>query len=311
MPNYDHCLRPVFTERLVNMLQRGKSINLIGYEGTGRRRQLEDIQTSKLPNTKTAVVNMKSYSASYNGFIKDLWAQFGGQEESPADLRDLLKREATKGKQLFLLLHNFDALLDNSRNDPKYNIAFYDTLNNLRSRPNVSLVCVTKTAHNHSFIFIDGKPYRSSWLDLEQIALPALKHEEVIYEVKRRKLPVTRKQRNAMIKMVRMHKTPYLLLEFLTNKIFNHEDRELPFPERLKKWEKAFKHARPHVKSTFIITIIGRLEGWVQFLRLDTKRVNVLWKVILGALVFLLSIVGVEKSGIGKVILDFLQGLGK
>jgi len=48
MPNANYCLRPVFTERIIQLLQRGRSINLIGAEGTGRKRLLEDIQKSNL-----------------------------------------------------------------------------------------------------------------------------------------------------------------------------------------------------------------------------------------------------------------------
>ena len=38
MPNYDHCLRPIFTERIIQLLQHGKSLNLIGTEATGMSR---------------------------------------------------------------------------------------------------------------------------------------------------------------------------------------------------------------------------------------------------------------------------------
>lgn len=311
MPNYDHCLRPIFTERIVQLLQRGKLLNVIGSDETGVRRLLEDIDACKLPNITTLFVNLKNYYASYHGLVNDLWEQLGHEGQKPDTLDALLERYNDHRKQIFLLFHHFDALLDNPQSDPQYNVAFYDTLNNLRHQANYALVCVTKKPHDRSFVFIDGKSYRSSWLDFEQIWLPALKHEEVIHEVKRRKLPLSRKNRNLLIKQVRLHQAPYQLLEFFTNKILDHEDKTLPFPERVQRWEKEFNRMQRRVKSTFIITLIGQLEGWMRFLRLDTKRVNVLWKVGLALIVFLLSVIGVEKSGIGKRLLEFFQQLMK
>lgn len=311
MPNYDHCLRPIFTERMAQLLQRGKSLNLIGAEADGVRRLLEDIHASKLPNTTTVLVNFKNYYASYHGLVNDLWGQLGHEGQKPETLEALLERYDDHRKQILLLFHNFDALLDNPQTDPHYTVAFYDTLNNLRHHPTYALLCVTKKPHDRSFVFIDGKPYRSSWLDFEHIFLPALKHEEVIHEVKRRKLPLSRKNRNLLIKQVRLHQLPYHLLEFFTNKILDHEDKTLPFPERVQRWEKEFNRMQRRVKSTFIITLIGQLEGWMRFLRLDTKRVNFLWKAGLALLVFLLSVIGVEKSGIGKRLVEFFQQLVK
>lgn len=309
MPRYDHCLRPIYTERIIHLLQHSKSLNLIGAETAGVRRLLEDIRECRLPAVAAVIVNLKNYYASYNGLVNDLWRQFGHDGEQPATFEALLERYEHHRPQIFLLLHNFDALLDNSRCDPLYTIAFYDTLNNLRHHPSYSLLCVTKKPHDHSFVFIDEKPYRSSWLDLEHVSLPALKHEEIIYEVKRRKLPLSRKNRNLLIQQVRRHPAPYHLLEFFTNKILDHEDKTLPFPDRVKRWEKEFQRSQHRIKSTFVITLIGQLEGWIRFLRLDTKRVNFLWKAGLALLVFLLSVIGVEKSGLGQRLLEFVQQL--
>ncbi|MFK5970184.1 MAG: hypothetical protein QM487_08725 [Candidatus Marithrix sp.] len=42
--NYNHCLRPIFTENIVKTLQRGELINIYGAKGQGRKRLLEDLQ---------------------------------------------------------------------------------------------------------------------------------------------------------------------------------------------------------------------------------------------------------------------------
>ena len=311
MPTFTHCLRPALTERLVEMLQHDRSFNLFGAEGTGRLRLLQDLQECRPNETSAVLVNMKSFQASYDGMLRAIWVQLGRLGERPQDLAELCERAEYQARRIWLLLHNFDALLDNSHVDPRYNVAFYDTLNGLQNQADRALVCITRQPHTRAFVFADGKPYRSSWLDLEVMALPTLKHEEIVLEVQRRDLPLTRKQQHLMIRAIRAHRAPYRFLEFVSSKALNREQRDLAFPARLLRWDKELKSIHPRFKSTFIITVIGRLEAWKRFLQLDTRRVNLLWKIGLTALVFLLSAIGVGQTGVGKVVLDLLQSFFK
>src|SRR4030042_6539865 len=159
MLNYDHCLRPVFTERIVQLLQRGRSINLIGAKGTGRERLLEDIRRCNLPNTKMVLINLKGYRENYDGFIQAIWLELNGEGEPPNTLIELIERYEECNEQLFIFLYNFDALLNDLQVDQKYDASFYDTLNYIRNRPNAALVCVTQEPHDQSVVFVNGKPH--------------------------------------------------------------------------------------------------------------------------------------------------------
>jgi hypothetical protein len=240
MAKYDHCLRPVFTERIVQLLQRSRSINLIGTEGTGRERLLEDIRKCDLPNAKIILVNLKSYRESYDGLMREIWSQLGKEGEKPTNLSELIERCEDKDEQVLLFLHNFDALLNNPHVDPKYDTTFYDALNYCRNKPNIALVCVTKEPHDQSVVFVNGKPHSNSWLDLERKPLPALTHEEIVLEVKRQPLSLLREELLSVIEAIRRHEKPYKLLKYLREKILNREDATFPFQNRLKKWVKRF-----------------------------------------------------------------------
>ena len=239
--NNSHYLRPVFTERIIQLLQNGRSINLIGAEGTGRKRLLEDIRDSKIPNTTIALVNMKTCYKRYDSLIRDVWEQWGNEGEKPDTLSELIERYEEKCEQrMWLFLDNFSALLDEPEVDQHYDTTFYDTLNYCRNKAHFALICVTEQPHNQSMIYIKGELAKNSWLDLEQKRLPSLSYEDIIHEVKRRSLPVMREERSALIAAVREHKKPYKLLTCLTDNILNREDAHLPFQKRLQQWIKDF-----------------------------------------------------------------------
>jgi len=240
MPNYDYCLHPIFTERIVQLLQRGRSINLIGTEGTGRERLLEDIRKCELPGTKIVLVNLKSYRESYDGLMREIWSQLGKEGEKPSNLSELIERCEGRNEQILLFLHNFDALLNNPEVDLKYDTTFYDTLNYCKNKPNIALVCVTEEPHDQSVVFVNGKPHSNSWLDLERKPLPALTHEEIVREVKRQPLSLTIEDQSSVIEAIRAHEKSYKLLEYVREKILNREDATFPFQNRLKKWIKQF-----------------------------------------------------------------------
>lgn len=240
MPTYEHCLRPVFTERIVQLLQRGRSVNLVGTEGTGRKRLLDDIRECELPETTIISVNLKSYRENYDGLMRELWVQTGKTGEQPQNLGALIEQCEHRNGQIFLLLYNFDALLGDPHIDSRYDVAFYDALNACKNRANFALLCVTRRPHNQSIVFVNGKPHDNSWLDLERQELPALTHGEILREAQRQPLLLTLSDQSALINMVRPHAQPYAILEYLREKILNREDGTLPFSSRLKKWGRQF-----------------------------------------------------------------------
>lgn len=250
MSDFDHCLRPVLTERVVQLLQRGRSINLIGGENAERRRLLGDIQQMTFPETTILPVNMKKYRHTYDGLLRELWTLLGRDGDKPDNISALIERYEEQDGRLFILMQNFDALLGTPDLDPRYNVTFYDALNYVKNRPNIALACATQQPHDQSVVFVEGKPLRTSWIDLEPVRLPALTHTEIVLEVKRRLPDMYMQERSAVIDALREHETPYKLLSYLSEKYLNRENAELVFQKRLKLWLKQFQvDAKNHLFS--------------------------------------------------------------
>ncbi|MBK9015871.1 MAG: hypothetical protein IPM82_18420 [Saprospiraceae bacterium] len=161
----DHALRPQFPEDCVRALfRRRQSVNLIGENGGGSRRLLEDIQACDLPGVCIAEVDMKNYVVSYEGFLQDIASQLCPENTSDR-LNELTRSAAETHRQYILLLfYNFDALLDDPVGlHPRYDVEFLNQLNALRTRPRTRLLCVTQ----HTAQPVGFKASPSSWLNLE------------------------------------------------------------------------------------------------------------------------------------------------
>lgn len=279
MSEFDHALRPVFTQRIVQLLQRGRSINLIGGEDDERERLLEDIQHMTFPNTTILLVNIKQYRLTYDGLLKELWSQLGRKDEKPEGISELIEQYEGQDGRLFILMHNFDALLGTPDVASQYNVAFYDALNYVKNRPNIALVCATQQPHDRSVVFVEGALHRTSWIDLEPMRLPVLTHEEIVLEVKRQLPDILMKDRSALIEVIRKHKTPYKLLVYLSEKLLNRENAELVFQKKLKLWLNLFQKdekrrllsmkseltARNEISAWSEVTGISSLKGFLQY----------------------------------------------
>ena len=185
---FSHCLRPVFTKLLVQKIKCDFSLNLIGEHGLGRRRTLDDVQQCLGDEVRVLRINLKFYKESYTAFLKELGRQLDVQTEKATSLTDLFTKVECLNKPVLVLLHNFDAILNNPKLDPAFDSSFFDHLNSIRNQKNMSLICVTVKAHDQSLVLIDGQPHSYSWLDLQQLVLPALSQKELKADLRRRKL---------------------------------------------------------------------------------------------------------------------------
>lgn len=300
MLHLEHALRPVFTERIIQLLQRGRSINLIGEEGTGRKRLLEDIQNSNLPDTSIVLVgSIKSYQHNYAGLVRDIWTQLGKEWEQPENMGALFERYENNDGKILLLLHHFDALLDNRNVDANYNTAFYDCLNYLKNRPDITLVCVTQKPHDQSVAIYDGTTHRNSWLDLEKKSLPTLTHNEIKAELLRHPFPNTLTTNDGMLLVETIHKHTQRQYEFLSElveRIICQTDQKLPFQKRLDKWEKAFNKSTSLFSPAEIDRTKEKIGFWRWMLGLDSQeKVKSRWKFALSVIVGLFSLLGALK----------------
>jgi hypothetical protein len=311
--SYTHCLRPVFTERIVQLLQKGRSINLIGAEGSGHGRLLEDIQACQTPNTRVVLINLKNYRQSYNGLIWEIWEQLGKPGAKPQHLSDLIEQCAQQSEHFIILFHHFDALLNTPDLDPQYDTAFFDTLNFCRNRPNIALLCVTARPHNQSLVYVNGKEHRNSWLDLDQKFLPPLTGEEIMQECDRRVNPAQIRKDGtltALISVIQVHAAPYDLLLFVTDKIANQEDKALPAQKRLKKWEHDFAQAQSRLNPAGVHRVQEQIALWRRVFGLEPGRVRSRWKLALSIIIGLLGLlgaIGVLKPERVKSLIDVLR----
>lgn len=314
MAEFQHSLRPTFTANIAQLLQRGKSVNLIGADGTGRERLLEDIRAA-LPETAVILVNLKNYRRSYDSLLEEIWRQLGKNGEKPANLTAMIEQCERQNRQTFLCLHNFDALLDTTENDAKYDTAFYDALNFCRNRPNIALLCVTQNPHDQSLVSINGKLIRNSWLDLEQKRIPALTRLEILAELERAITPEMRYLRHEnllgeLIERIQASPKPHSFLVFVADKFTNREDADLPLKKRLKRWEQAFATMNPTLTPANISHVQEKISFYRHLFGFAPGQTASRWKLFVKialGVAGLLGVIGAIKPESLKKILDVLN----
>jgi hypothetical protein len=244
-PDSEHCLRPVFTKGLLKTLLAGGAVNLIGPAGSGRGRLIEDLRYCAPADRPVLHADMKSWRASHEGFIAHLSLQLGtGAGKKPADIGVLAERLRKKGPGALLLLHHFDALLDNPDVHSAFGVGFFNHLNSLRNQ-GIALLCVTEKPHDNSVVFVDGKPHGASWLDLQVERVPALRWEELRAEIRRRLVDPTDAELAALIEAVRKDEAPYALLDFMLRELARPGEPPVPFKRRIRLLKRYFRaHGR-------------------------------------------------------------------
>jgi hypothetical protein len=235
-----HCLRPIFSANLLKTLQKGASVNLVAPLGQGREGLLENLKNTPLKNTLFLFVDIKIYRENYKGFILEMWKQLNENGEPPLDFCQLVSRLEEIDQNTIILLHHFDELLNNMRVDPKFDVNFFDILNNICDKAKISLLCVTEKPHNQSIVFIDGEVHSYSWLDLETKRLPKLGYDEIKFELKNRNLSLSSDELSLITWVVHEHIKPYSLLNFFSDKIAKKKNNDLELPRRLEMWLKQF-----------------------------------------------------------------------
>ena len=262
--DYAHCLRPNFTRNLVHaLLDRHRSVNLIGPPGCGKRRLLEDLRDCKPPDTLVLLVDLRAYKQSYAGFLGDLWRQTSQPNaKPPQELGKLVTKLEDSGQRVLLLLDNFDALLDNPDIDPKFDARFHDHLNSLKNHPRMALACVTVKPHDRSVVLIGGQPHGTSWLDLEKYSLPDLSRPELRAEIDRRQPGLDADMAAAIVETVNGRERAYDLLDAILNKWVNQEDAGLRLRKRLRKWVKQFDATQAGVHTGGLYRGLRIVRAW-------------------------------------------------
>lgn len=161
-------LRPEFTQSLASMLLSGRSVNLISPHGQGRRRTLEDLRATLPPSLPVLQGNLRNYPDSVEQLACDLASQCGAADSN--ELEHLFAHLEQQHPLTLITFHNFDALHQSKTSG--FDANFFDLLNSIEQRPQLSLLTVSESSTNQS---LKSRP----------LLLPALTSEQLASELKR------------------------------------------------------------------------------------------------------------------------------
>jgi hypothetical protein len=237
-------LRPSFTNVLYRRLKAGQSINLVGLRGAGCSRALQDVaELIRNEGGTPILVDLNKYKYNYAGFVEEAQEQLllsAGNNRSaqkaiegeypPVSL--ILREHQTEHQHIFLLFDHFDALLD----DPKQRLPkhFYDDLNSLNNKSNVSICCVTEKPHlQYRVHYKDEEGQLAvtlSWLDLQHLDLPHLLEEEIQAELCRAMKGILgwEEDEGAYIRAISGHLHPIYYIELLKTNFELYPDEYTP-----------------------------------------------------------------------------------
>lgn len=237
--NYDttFCLRPSFSKTLlVELLVRGQSINLTGDTGQGKSRQLEDTKKlCKELNLRVALVDLKEYRLQYTFLLKTLSEQLFLPKTDFAHFTDLLDAIHLQKENAFvILIDNLEVLNDYQSNDKRYDADFVSSLNLLKDKENVYLMCASREWLK-KVVFSN----ETSLLNLHRLTISMLRDTEVENEINRQCPQLTTTHRSKLRKTVSDHTQAYKLLNFLLTEA-KVEYEEKKFDKLLTKWLKDY-----------------------------------------------------------------------
>lgn len=259
-----HSLRPEFTAGVMEkLLVKRLSLNLTGERGCGKKRLMEDILDAKPPNTTIVLVDLKGYAVNYSGLSQEIYSQLKLTGDLPNQLSQLFEGIENEPGQVLVMLANYDELLDNQKMDDGFDKDFFDDLNVIKNKENISLLCSTRKPHNASLVFLEGEAYDNSWLTVNEVVdLPELTRRQILNELERRLdeynwlyLKTNYDDKELIVEHVRRLPLPYTLLAFLAEKFNNQtdEENEKPFKKKFHRWLKAFKkrHKKNFTKRVY------------------------------------------------------------
>jgi hypothetical protein len=249
----DGCLRDEYTAYIIGkLIENHCSVNLVGKRSTGKSRLLEDIRDNELPGINIVMVNLKEYAADIHGLLHDIYRQLNRTGEAPGKFTQFLEEPDNITGQYVFLFDNYDVLLENPGIDPDYDESFFNALNDLIKKDNISMICTTRRVHREQMVYVDREPCRNSWLNLEIEELPELGRREISRELDRRMEEEERwwfqanpDLKSILLDFIHGHDRPYSRLQHLTMQIGIHRDevrtpKTSRFIRQVKKWMKQF-----------------------------------------------------------------------
>jgi hypothetical protein len=261
-------LRPIYTDLLFKNLQK-KSLNVYAPRGQGQLRLLENLQQlASDKGNQVFLLNMKDHAQCYEGFIQEFARQvmrfkadFDRHDlRNLADIFKALDQLALKGLNV-LLLHDFDAILNNPQIDFAYDLEFFRHLNSLKNRGH-RLVCITEQPHTKMMVYINGTSHSNSRLDLDKKPLPPLTDAEIRQELLNRHFKADYPHFNDLIEAIQRHPQSYEFLEFSDSELKLNKKLTVPFKKRLKKLHGDFEEREKNSPSKNFYNVKKSVSRW-------------------------------------------------
>jgi hypothetical protein len=216
--NYNHCLRPGFTENILTYLQNGTSVNVLSKIAEEADRFVTDIENCDLAKTRALVVNMRFCRGDYKQFLLHLWQQFHQKplNECP-DLFGILS-DLEQAEQQFIIVLNHLDVMGNADVDAQFNQGFYERLNSLKNYRHVVLLIMTEVRYDKMLFNIEGE-FKTSKLDIQEIEdLPTLTMDEARFELNRRHPNLSEVH---LYHIMKLADYDYVLLDYLSRQLKN------------------------------------------------------------------------------------------
>lgn len=186
----EHCLRPEFTYQLLESLQQGKNINLIGPHGQGRRRTLQDLRSILPESWRVFQMDMRDIEKRKSSLLNELLEQVN--IENISNIHECMSKMNETSIYHLIVIHNFESLTDLS-------VIYY--LNEIKIYPYLLLLCVSENKK------------RNAALLATDCILPVVTSKQLLAEIKRRDLALEQDDLLLLAGFLLQQTSPYSLLD--------------------------------------------------------------------------------------------------
>jgi len=204
--------------------------------------------------------------------LDTLWDQTSLVGRPPRTLGGLIDELTAGNRPICLLLHHFDAILDNPDLDTGFDVDFLDALNALKNR-GVSLLCVTRYAHDRYVMMTRSGERRVSTLTLEPEELEPLSQPEIRAELDRRLPDLDDKDLDLLAGSLLGHRRPLPFLGYVRRRLRDGDVAAWPFDQRLSHWKEGYRATRRAGPDTATaIKLRHRVVSWYRAIGLNRIR---------------------------------------
>jgi hypothetical protein len=238
--DFKHCFRKDFTRIIFKELTIDRiSINIIGKKGNGKTRLIRDLEKINCENIDVIYINMKEYVFNFGRMIEDI-RDMVNIDETKITNNSISEVFEVADKNIYYIfcIDNYDAILQELNMDNKFNEEFFNDLNSIKNRTNVSLLCTSKIAHDKMLVYLGGKKTnRNSWITLKKWDLPEIKYYEIEMSFKNNLdkdrcnllFDLLYNSMDELIRQIIKNEEPYSLMFFIIDQIniYDYEIKEI------------------------------------------------------------------------------------